>query len=325
VTITRVGAELVAEKERNGARPSYVEKLIQHLHDFIVPFLGQERAVDSISAADLESFKASLSSKVGPLTANRILTTLRQTMKLAERHGLYRCPRLPGNYSERISDAVARWQILDPKETAYVLAFVEAEYRPLLTFVANTGTRIGEALAIRREWCDLVAGRVIVPGVATKSRKPRVLELNTEAVQVLRLALAGGAPFVFPFEYWRVWKAWSRARTAANAGGIRIHDLRHSRISNLLDDGVPPHVVRDMVGHCSIAVTDRYAHSTDVARREAAMRVPVTVPAIEFAAGCGTKSGTVQVDRIEVPERFRVPRDGVEPPTRGFSVPCSTT
>jgi hypothetical protein len=95
-----------------------------------------------------------------------------------------------------------------------------------------------------------------------------------------------------------------------------------------------------MVGHCSIAVTDRYAHSTDEARHAAAQRaavelpdaevpdaeVPdVEVPGVEVVKGTGTNSGTRPIPQIQIPARFRVPRDGVEPPTRGFSVPCSTT
>ncbi|MFE2096632.1 tyrosine-type recombinase/integrase [Streptomyces sp. PTD9-10] len=36
---------------------------------------------------------------------------------------------------------------------------------------------------------------------------------------------------------------------------IRFHDLRHSAVSLLLDLGVPPHIVRQIVGHSDIGVT----------------------------------------------------------------------
>lgn len=43
--------------------------------------------------------------------------------------------------------------------------------------------------------------------------------------------------------------------------GVRFHDIRHTCVSLLLDLGVPPHVVRDIVGHSDIEVTMTiYAH-----------------------------------------------------------------
>ncbi|WP_189163132.1 tyrosine-type recombinase/integrase [Sphaerisporangium melleum] len=40
-------------------------------------------------------------------------------------------------------------------------------------------------------------------------------------------------------------------------------DIRHTAVSLLLDLGVPPHVVREIVGHSAIEVTmDVYAHAS---------------------------------------------------------------
>lgn len=40
------------------------------------------------------------------------------------------------------------------------------------------------------------------------------------------------------------------------------HKLRHQFISTMLSAGVPVHEARDLAGHSSIAVTDRYSHSS---------------------------------------------------------------
>nr|WP_285622002.1 tyrosine-type recombinase/integrase [Actinoallomurus iriomotensis] len=43
---------------------------------------------------------------------------------------------------------------------------------------------------------------------------------------------------------------------------VRFHDTRHTCVSLLLDLGVPPHIVRDSVGHSDIEVTMAiYAHA----------------------------------------------------------------
>lgn len=43
---------------------------------------------------------------------------------------------------------------------------------------------------------------------------------------------------------------------------FRPHALRHAFCSTLLANGTPVHEARDLMGHSSIAVTDKYSHST---------------------------------------------------------------
>ena len=54
---------------------------------------------------------------------------------------------------------------------------------------------------------------------------------------------------------------WHQIRTAAGLGRMRFHDLRHTAVSLLLALGIPPHVVREIVGHSDVKVTMTvYAH-----------------------------------------------------------------
>ncbi|GAA2398764.1 hypothetical protein GCM10010191_01920 [Actinomadura vinacea] len=53
---------------------------------------------------------------------------------------------------------------------------------------------------------------------------------------------------------------------------MRLHDMRHTCVSLLLDLGVPPHVVREIVGHSDIEVTI-YAHAA-LDEKRAALRKP---------------------------------------------------
>jgi integrase len=57
-------------------------------------------------------------------------------------------------------------------------------------------------------------------------------------------------------------RSWGRIRKAAKIDGVRFHDIRHTCVSPPLDLGVPPHIVRDIVGHSDIEVTMTiYAHA----------------------------------------------------------------
>ena len=51
-----------------------------------------------------------------------------------------------------------------------------------------------------------------------------------------------------------------RGAKAAGVKRIRIHDLRHSHISLLIDMGFSAVAIADRVGHESIEITYRYAH-----------------------------------------------------------------
>ena len=51
-----------------------------------------------------------------------------------------------------------------------------------------------------------------------------------------------------------------RGAKEAGVKRIRIHDLRHSHISLLIDMGFSAVAIADRVGHESIEITDRYAH-----------------------------------------------------------------
>jgi integrase len=73
-----------------------------------------------------------------------------------------------------------------------------------------------------------------------------------------------------PMEPDNLRRSWDPIRQAAALGPVRFHDLRHTCVTLLLDLGVPPHIVRDIVGHSDIEVTMTiYAHVSLDEKRKA--------------------------------------------------------
>ncbi|GAA1633253.1 site-specific integrase [Nonomuraea maheshkhaliensis] len=73
-----------------------------------------------------------------------------------------------------------------------------------------------------------------------------------------------------PMEPDNLRRSWGEIRKAAGLGPVRLHDLRHTCVSLLLDMGIPPHVVRELVGHSDIEVTMTiYAHASLDEKRKA--------------------------------------------------------
>jgi site-specific recombinase XerD len=78
-----------------------------------------------------------------------------------------------------------------------------------------------------------------------------------------------GRPFV------SIFCSWHTARSAAGLPALRIHDLRHSFASFLVNAGRSLYEVQELLGHADIRTTSRYAHLSRERLREAVEAVPV--------------------------------------------------
>jgi integrase len=64
---------------------------------------------------------------------------------------------------------------------------------------------------------------------------------------------------------WFRHQVWLPARKAAGLANVRVHDLRHAHASWLLSGGADLQVVKERLGHASIATTEKYLHSLPTA------------------------------------------------------------
>ena len=64
-----------------------------------------------------------------------------------------------------------------------------------------------------------------------------------------------------------------RGSKIAGVKRIRIHDLRHSHVSLLIDMGFTALAIADRVGHESIDITYRYAHLFPTKQKEIAEKL----------------------------------------------------
>ena len=138
---------------------------------------------------------------------------------------------------------------------------------PLVLLVMNTGLRRSEALSLTWELTKLGANpHLTVLAAHAKSGKTRHVPLNTAAVDVLeRWSKQGdGKGLVFPNpaggQLKSIKTAWGKLMKDANLKDFRFHDLRHDFASRLVMAGVDLYRVKELLGHGSIEITQRYAH-----------------------------------------------------------------
>jgi integrase len=122
-----------------------------------------------------------------------------------------------------------------------------------------TGARRREITRAKWENVDWTQRVLRVP--VSKSGKPRTIALNTAAMAVLKsIPRDSACPYIFPTRLIGVYNPWDRIRRRAGLADVRLHDLRHSFASLLVNQGVSLYVVQGLLGHASPRMTQRYAH-----------------------------------------------------------------
>ena len=155
--------------------------------------------------------------------------------------------------------------------------------KALITILYRGGLRIAEALALRPANVDYERGTVRV--MDGKGHKPRTVGLDPGALAIVqrwadrrRQAGIRSRTLLCTLDGGDLSHQYARAmlaRVAAKAGidkRVHPHGLRHTHAAELVDEGVPMPVIRDQLGHSSLAVTDRYLRDVAPGQVIAAMR-----------------------------------------------------
>lgn len=155
-----------------------------------------------------------------------------------------------------------------PVEIAQIKAFfkthVDLDYFIGLIY---TGCRRSELWAISRADVDLESNTIRIQNLktgTTPGNQFRTVEIHPELRLVLEKRMEGKKPQekLFPIKGSGIWLIHA-LRKACMKLGIpyrRLHGLRHSFISALLNAGVPPRLVMAMAGHTNLSTTLRYSH-----------------------------------------------------------------
>ena len=165
-------------------------------------------------------------------------------------------------------------RILSEEEEIKLLAESPEYLRPILIVALNTGMRRGEILNLRWKQVDLNKRRIKVEN--TKSGKNRIIPINDYLFQELLKVMAqnGIGDYVFPNPetgrpYREVKKSFKSACKRAEIDDLRFHDLRHTFATRLIESEVDLITVRDLLGHFSVRVTQRYTHSNQKQKKKA--------------------------------------------------------
>ncbi len=150
--------------------------------------------------------------------------------------------------------------------------------RTLLELIYSSGLRVSEAVALERGNIYFDEGLLRVLG---KRDKERLVPLGDEAAGWLKLYLRDGLPHFRPKASRLLFVnqkggalsrkgLWKRFKGYAVRLGLdcKLHTLRHSFATHLLQGGADLRAVQEMLGHSSLVTTQIYTHldSRELAR-----------------------------------------------------------
>ena len=125
----------------------------------------------------------------------------------------------------------------------------------------------------------------------SKSGKPRWISLSEAAMSLLRsLPRDDGNDYIFPSPLTgrpspSLWFPWDRIRQRAGLEDVRLHDLRHSFASFLVNGGVSLYIVQALLGHANARTTQRYAHlASDTLTQATVVVDKIVAPSLPTAA-----------------------------------------
>ncbi len=232
----------------------------------VVRILGPQVHPRDVTKMSIELLVSELYDNGNALsTVNRKMSALRTLLTEAREHGVIESvPKIP--HGKELCQEIRFLTHAEEARLIDALTWVgRKDWVCFVRMAVDTGMRVGELMSLR--WEHLSPSGDIAHVWKTKSNKPRSIPLTKRAIaalnemQLVRPDCSG--PF-FHLKTGNVMRRkerniWNHATTAAKIDK-RIHDLRHTCASRLVQKGVDLLRVKDWMGHSEIATTLRYAH-----------------------------------------------------------------
>lgn len=280
-----LGGDPLAAKRERRAIPTYSTLAEQHvahaktyqrswwsvegiLRNHIVPRFGKLR-LDEITSQDISKWLAEKSEDgLKPATIEKIRVVMGKSFALAMEWELPGVLKNPVRSVKKPRFDNQRDRFLNRAEVERLLKAAGASANPLLQPIVHllllTGARVSELLHAEWRHVDLERRKWLIP--MSKTGKARYVPLAQAAVNVIKeLPRLEGCRYVVgnpstgkPFV--SIKRAWQTARREARLEDVRIHDLRHSAASAMVNAGVDLFAVGKVLGHASFASSQRYAH-----------------------------------------------------------------
>ncbi len=288
-TLREMMQKYLAEHSAHNKTPSSHER-DNSLADHLIAYFG-DTIVAEISPNMISGYKNKRRKEgAAPKTINNELILLGHAFSLAIKEWEWvRDNPVRKVSKEKVDNQIERW--LTQKEEEKLLSFAPLWLRQIVIFAINTGLRQSEILDLI--WWQVDLSRRTVAILKQKNKGKDTLPLNARAMAILKeraLVQDSRTDHVFyngnvtRINARNLLRAFHSAAEKAGIKGFRVHDLRHTFATRLVQSGVDIYTVQKLGRWKTISMVMRYAHHYPESLRsgvEALDKIPASDPGKE--------------------------------------------
>ncbi len=270
------------------------ETTAANFRNHIEPILGRYR-LDEVGIEEVASFvehlrkkevwagkfKKTAGRKLSERSIERIIINLRHIFSQAIDAEKYPIRKNPVRHVKIDHEKTLKGRFLSPEELqALARAASGSKNKSLFNMIkviAGTGLRKSNVTHMRWDWVKFDTAEVAIPKDCDKVGKGFKIALAAPVLELLRSmhSCRTQDEWVFPSPvtgkpYACIRESWLVACKRAGLGLVRVHDLRHSFASIMLESGASLEDVRVALNHSNIATTTIYLHTTTARQSEMA-------------------------------------------------------
>ncbi len=232
----------------------------------LLPKFGKRKLTD-ICKADIVRYHEQVCAEISPITANRCLSMLASIFNRAVMLELI--VKSPASGVKKFYEGESRDRYLNDDELrrfVHVLQQnIENRQVKAIFLLLTLGLRKMEVLSFRWSNIDLDLKRVYIPD--PKNRKPRYVALNTQAhalLEKMHKEREPGVDWVFPSNaecghLREIRRTFAFILEKAEIREFRLHDVRRTMASHLINSGASIYEVKEILGHQDLKSTQIYA------------------------------------------------------------------
>jgi integrase len=228
-----------------------------------------KRRISTITPSEIDRLHKKLGENVGIHTANAMVTLMKTMYNKAKRWRLFKGDNPTGETTLYRTKGRERW--ITPEEMPHFMACLENypcdDFQDYVLVSLFTGARQHNVIAMR--WEEISLEEMVWTIPMTKNGESLVVDLVEEVRPILirrRIRMPHDAEWVFPDpdkatgHMRRPWYHWKKFIRDAGIEDLRMHDLRHTHASWLIETGADISDVQAALGHKKIETSLRYAH-----------------------------------------------------------------
>lgn len=258
------------------------------INNQILPNFGK-LYLDEVSKKSIIQFISVHSQTHMPGSVNRVIILMRYIFNLALRWETAGLSKNPTAGIPLLEENNKKERYLTGAEASALIGALKESDNAMLQYIVPmlimTGARKREVLDAK--WEDLNIEQRIWCIPLAKSGKARHVPISDGVLSLLdSVPHVEGCAYVFAnpktkLPFVAVYCSWHTARKSVNLADVRMHDLRHSFASFLVNSGRSLYEVQRILGHTQIKTTQRYAHLSQDSLLAAANEISKAVPILQ--------------------------------------------